>query len=72
MFTGRCDACEVEFMTHDGHTIGVETVLAVDLRQACEQEVGPLTDCQLAALRQDAAAHMPSGRLIGSKDLFDE
>jgi len=69
---GQGEACEVEFMTPDGQTIGVETVRAADLRQDDEQDAGPLTDCQLAAVRQDAAAHMPTGRLINSKGLFDE
>lgn len=43
---------------------------ASDVLPAYAPDDGPLTAKQIAALRKDAAAHLPKGRLISKQSLF--
>ena len=44
--------------------------LASEILPAFELDDGPLTDKQIAALRQDVEMHFPRGKLISSTSLF--
>lgn len=68
-------AYEVEFLTQDGHTIGLATIDAVDLQLADELPIyepddGSLTDKQLRALRNDAQRLLPQGKILSRDQLF--
>lgn len=52
-------AYEVEFISREGQTLGVETMTADEL-----------TPQQLAAIRADADPHLPTGPVLWRADLF--
>lgn len=43
---------------------------ADDVLPAYEPDEGPLTAPQIAALRKDAAKHLPKGKVLARQDLF--